>query len=135
MMLEIKELKRLSKVRIKEAELLFSHKGYDTSTYLCGYAVEFALKYRICRCLKWKSFPVTNSEFGDFKFLKTHNYEILLQLTGKADLIRTNLMPEWSVVVKWKPENRYNPLGTITEADASDMIASTKKIVEALCGR
>lgn len=134
-MLDIKELRKLSKVRIKEAQLLFSHKGYDTSAYLCGYAVEFALKYRVCKCLKWKNFPNTSNEFGDFKFLKTHDYEILLQLTGKTDLVKTSLMPEWSVVVKWKPENRYNPLGTITKADAHDMLTSTKKIVEALCGK
>jgi HEPN domain-containing protein len=134
-MLDIKELRKLSKVRIKEAELLFSNRGYDTSAYLCGYAVEFALKYRICKCLKWSSFPGTNSEFGDLKFLKTHDYETLLRLTGKADLIKATSMPEWSVVMKWDPENRYNPLGTFTKTDARDMIASTKKIVEVLCGK
>lgn len=134
-MLNIKELKKLSKVRIKESELLFSHRGYDTSAYLCGYAVELALKYRICRCLRWETFPVTNPEFGELKFLKTHDYETLLRLTGKADLMKTSLMAEWSVVVKWNPENRYQPLGTITRMDSRDMIDSTKKIVGALCGR
>lgn len=134
-MLDIKELKKLSKGRIKESELLFSHRRYDTSAYLCGYAVEFALKYRICKCLRWKIFPKTNSEFGELKFLKTHDYETLLRLTGKVDLVKTSLMAEWSVVAKWNPENRYQPLGTMTRTDSRDMIDSSKKIVEALCGR
>ncbi len=134
-MLDIKVLKKLSKDRIKESELLFSNRRYDTSAYLCGYAVEFALKYRICKCLRWTAFPETNSEFGELKFLKIHDYETLLRLTGKVDIVKTSLMAEWSVVVKWNPENRYRPSGTITKTDSRDMIDSTKRIVEALCGR
>lgn len=134
-MLNTKELKKLSKERIKESELLFSYRKYDTSAYLCGYAVEFALKYRICKCLKWPTFPGTNSEFGELKFLKTHNYETLLQLTGKRDVVKSKFMADWSVVVKWTPENRYRPLGVINRTDSNDMIQSTKIIVEALCGR
>ena len=134
-MLDIKHLKKLTKGRIKDSELLFLHKRYDASTYLCGYSVELALKYRVCKCLRWPTFPETNSEFGELKFLKTHDYETLLRLTGKADLIKTSLMAEWSVVAKWNPENRYRPLGTITRTDSRDMIDSTKRIVEVLCGR
>ncbi len=134
-MLDIKKLKNLSKARIKESELLFLHRRYDASSYLCGYAVELALKYRICRCLKWKTFPETNSEFGELKFLKSHDYETLLRLTGKADLVKTNLMAEWSVVAKWNPANRYQPLGTMTRTDSRDMIDSTKILKDALCGK
>ena len=134
-MLNIKALKKLSKERIKESELLFSYRRFDTSAYLCGYAVECALKYRICKCLRWPAFPETNSEFGDLKFLKVHDYETLLKMTGKVDLIKTSLMAEWSVVVKWNPENRYRPCGTVTKTDSRDMIDSTKKLVEILCGR
>ena len=134
-MLDIKLLKKLCKDRIKESELLFSHRRYDTSAYLCGYAVECALKYRICKCLRWTTFPETNSEFGELRFLKVHDYETLLRLTGKVDLVKTSLMAEWSVVVKWNPENRYRPSGTVVKTDSRDMIDSTKKIVEALCGK
>lgn len=134
-MLNAKELKKLSRERIKESEILFSFRKYDTSAYLCGYAVELALKYRICKLLKWPTFPETNSEFGELKFLKTHNYEALLQLTGKRDVVKLNLMADWSVVVKWTPENRYRPLGEVNRTDSKDMIQSTKIIVGALCGR
>ncbi len=133
--MDINALKKLSKDRIKDSEILYSHRRYDTSAYLCGYAVELALKYRMCKCLKWATFPETNSEFGELRFLKTHNYEVLLRLTGKMEVVKTNLMAEWSVVTKWSPENRYRPSGTITKTDALDMIGSTKIIVGTLCGR
>jgi len=50
------ELRKLAKARIKESKTLFDTKQYDTATYLCGYAVELALKARICRTLKWSEF-------------------------------------------------------------------------------
>jgi len=112
-MLNIKELKKLSKERIKDSELLFSNRRYDSSAYICGYAVELALKYRICKCIKWSTFPETNSEFERLKFLKTHDYETLLSMTGKIEKIKTSMMTEWSVVMKWDSENRYRPFGTI----------------------
>ena len=93
------------------------------------------MKYRICKCLSWTTFPETNPEFGELKFLKVHDYETLLRLTGKIDRVKTSSMAEWSVVVKWNPENRYRPSGTVTRTDARDMIDSTKRIVEVLCGR
>lgn len=133
--MDIKVLKKLSKDRIRDSEILFIHRRYDASAYLCGYAVELALKYRMCKCLKWTTFPETNSEFGELKFLKTHNYETLLRLTGKTDVIKIGLMAEWSVLAKWSPENRYRPSGTIKRTDSIDMIDSTKKIVETLCGK
>ncbi|MDD5189473.1 MAG: HEPN domain-containing protein [Dehalococcoidales bacterium] len=134
-MLDRNELKKLSKERILESEILYLHKKYDISSYLCGYAVELALKYRICKCLKWIGFPETKSEFEDVKFLKTHECENLLLLTGKKDQMKTNFMTEWSVVAKWNPDGRYHPLGTITKAESRDMIDCSKKIVGMLCGR
>ncbi len=47
------ELRNLAKARLKESKTLFNAKQYDTATYLCGYAVELALKARICRTLKY----------------------------------------------------------------------------------
>ncbi len=47
------ELKELAKLRLAEAEKLCDAGYYDGAAYLCGYAVEFALKARICR-LTWR---------------------------------------------------------------------------------
>jgi HEPN domain-containing protein len=57
------ELRTLARARLKEAQILFEAKRYDAATYLCGYAVELALKARICQTLKYTHFPETNKEF------------------------------------------------------------------------
>jgi HEPN domain-containing protein len=62
-MATITELRTLARARLKDAQTLFVAKRYDAATYLCGYAVELALKARICKTLKWTGFPETNKEF------------------------------------------------------------------------
>jgi len=57
------ELRTLARARLKEAQILFEAKRYDAATYLCGYAIELALKARICHTLGYIYFPETNKEF------------------------------------------------------------------------
>ena len=57
------ELRILARARLKEAQILFEAKRYDAATYLCGYAIELALKARICQTLGYTHFPQTNKEF------------------------------------------------------------------------
>ena len=57
------ELRTLARARLKEAQILFEAKRYDAATYLCGYAIELALKARICQTLGYTHFPKTNKEF------------------------------------------------------------------------
>lgn len=127
-----KELKKLAKARLKDSEILFRNRRYDSAIYLCGYAVELALKARICRTLKWMGFPSSNSEFRDYKSLKTHNLDTLLAFSGVEDKIKNRFLSEWSVVTQWKPEDRYRPLGTANRITTNDMINATEKLIEAL---
>lgn len=53
----------MARARLKEAQILFKAKRYDAATYLCGYAIELALKARICQTLGYIHFPETNKEF------------------------------------------------------------------------
>jgi HEPN domain-containing protein len=62
-MIKRTELRKLARARLKDAQLLFAVKRYDAATYLSGYAIEMALKARICQTLKWTYFPETNKEF------------------------------------------------------------------------
>ncbi|MEN8215647.1 MAG: HEPN domain-containing protein [Pseudomonadota bacterium] len=62
-MTTITELITLARARLKDAQILFAAKRYDAATYLCGYAIELALKARICQTLGWTCFPETNKEF------------------------------------------------------------------------
>jgi len=74
---------------LRAAKLLRTRRSYDVSAYLCGYAVEIALKARICRTLNWTTeFPETNSEFKLKSNLKTHDLEALLEFTGLQNKIK-----------------------------------------------
>ena len=52
-MLTVAELRAVSAARLDDAQSLFNAERYDGVVYLCGYAVELALKARICETLNW----------------------------------------------------------------------------------
>lgn len=131
------DLHRTAREYLRAAKLLRTRKSYDAAVYLCGYAVEIALKARICKTLKWTDgFPEKGPEFQRKANLKTHDLEALLQYTGiQARILSadaTGHVADWSIVTKWNPEQRYNPRGTKTQSDADDMIASTQVLLGVL---
>ena len=57
------DLRDIAQARLDDADALLRAGRFDGSVYVCGYAVEIALKARICDCLRWPSYPDTNAEF------------------------------------------------------------------------
>ena len=110
-----------------------AHAEYDASVYVCGYAVEIALKVRICRTLGWAGYPETLGEFRLASF-KLHDLEALLHLSGVEATLKSDflLLSSWTVVRDWNPEQRYQRLGTKTEADARAMTVATARILRFL---
>jgi len=100
------DLRKIAKARLKDSEILFKNRRYDGAVYLCGYAVEVALKARICRTLKWTDFPSTRSEFQAYQSFKTHSLDVLLKLSGLEAEIKTEYLAEWSYIAAWEPEVR-----------------------------
>lgn len=133
-MISRSDLRKVAQGRLRDAEILLRNRRYDGAIYLCGYAVEIALKARICRTLHWASFPSMRGEFEGLNNLKTHNLDVLLRLSGREEaiLVRARLLREWSDVARWDPEIRYRPIGSATSGDAVSMIASTKAIMRQL---
>lgn len=131
-MLSRRELKQIARARLKDAEVLVGAKRYDGASYLCGYAVEVALKAKICETLKWKGFPSTRKEFENYQSFKTHSLDVLLALAGVEEKIKKRYLTEWSVVAEWDPEARYKPVGKVSEGDSRLMIESTKGLLAAL---
>ena len=43
------DLEAIARSRLREAKALFKSRHYDGAAYLCGYAIELALKVRVCR--------------------------------------------------------------------------------------
>ena len=124
------DLRRTAREYLQSAELLRANKRYDVAVYLCGYAVEIALKERICRTLKWPGYPSTSGEFNHYRSFQTHNLEVLLNLSTVENKVKTSLVGDWSFLATWNPEQRYNPRGTKTMNDADTMINAAKKALE-----
>jgi HEPN domain-containing protein len=131
-MLPIGELELLSQARLADAEALLAAGRFDGATYLCGYAVEIALKARICRTLNWEGFPETGSEFANFKSFRTHDLDVLLRLSGLEATIKENHFPLWNAVVIWDPESRYRAIGSVTQSAAEEMVKAAKPLLELL---
>lgn len=131
-MLTIAELREIALARLEEAELLFRAGRYDGATYLCGYAVEAALKARICRTLHWSGYPSTGAEFRNYQSFRTHDLKVLLHLSSVEARITTTFLNEWSAIADWDPEIRYNPIGTASEQPTRDMIESARVLLRIL---
>jgi len=128
-MITIRELKNISKAHLKDAEVLFQNRRYDGAIYLCGYAVELALKARICKTLRWNGFPESRKEFENYKSFRTHNLDVLFTLSGMDTKIKQIYLFEWSIVTKWNPEIRYSTSGITNRHDANDMIKSILNLI------
>ncbi len=107
-------------------------KRYDGAVYLCGYAVEIALKARICGTLKWNAYPFTASEFQKYQSFRTHDLDVLLHLSGRGAKIKSNYLLQWSAVMSWDPSSRYGAIGSKSAADAEEMLNSTRALLRAL---
>ena len=129
-MIALADLRQIARAHLRAAVALSRSKNYDTAAYLCGYAVEIALKARICRTLKWTGFPTTTAEFQNFRSLQTHHLETLLRFSGIEGRIKPAFLPDWLRVTSWNPEQRYHPVGSQTAASARDMIEATKRILK-----
>ena len=109
------ELKQLTQLRLKEANILCDNRMYDGSCYLAGYCIELALKAAICKRMGAPNFfesirPETARAF------KIHNLDELITLAGlrtKFDVqYNTNVLfqTNWSFIkttINWSEQLRY----------------------------
>ncbi len=77
------DLKKLAKTRLDDAITLYKQKRYEGAIYLCGYAVELALKYKICQKLGWSKY--LPAKFDNERSFYTHKLEDLKYLSGMQD--------------------------------------------------
>jgi hypothetical protein len=128
----VTDLIATAKARLDDAEVLAAAARFDGSVYLCGYAVEIALKARICKSLAWAGYPATRNEFQGYASFRTHDLDVLLHISGVEPTIKASYLPEWSTVAQWDPEVRYRAIGSATAHDAVSMVAATKTLLGAL---
>ncbi|EDN65316.1 conserved hypothetical protein [Beggiatoa sp. PS] len=120
------ELKELAKLRLKEAETLFDAGLYDGAVYVCGYTIEFALKARICKLLDTNEYPSSGRLKSAYA---VHDFEQLLFLSGlqkRISLAHADLHTNWSLIIPWSPEMRYQPKGTISQNKAAEILNAVR---------
>jgi hypothetical protein len=128
----LSELDNIAAARLQDAKTLLAAGRFDGATYLCGYAVEVALKARICRVLNWPEFPSTGGEFQAYRSFQTHELDVLLRLSGQEPRIKQKHVAFWNGVAVWKAESRYNIVGTAQQADATAMIQAAEHLLAVL---
>jgi HEPN domain-containing protein len=124
------DLRKLARARIKDALTLFGGRRYDGALYLCGYAIEYALKARICTTLGWSNYPP--AEKGDYRSFISHDFDHLLRLSSREKAIKTAHVNLWSKARTWKPELRYEPVGTVSRQSAREMIECARALLNIL---
>lgn len=131
-MISVAELVNIARARIDDAKVLLAAGRFDGATYLCGYAVEVALKARICQVLNWPEFPSTSGEFQAYRSFQTHELDVLLRLSGQEARIKENHFALWNAVAVWRVESRYNVIGTVQQSDAAAMIQAAEQLLAVL---
>ena len=90
------QFKDLALLRLHEAEALFAVGLYDGAKYLAGYAVELALKARICRLLDVDEYPDT----GALKRVyAVHDLDQLLLLAGLSKVMNPDKSAPFCLLV------------------------------------
>ena len=131
-MLSVGELRSISGTRLEDAQTLFTAGRYDGVVYLCGYAVELALKARICETLNWDGYPSTNREFRDYQSFRTHDLKVLLRLSGEESRIIESMRDTWRAVSNWNPDIRYRIPGSTSRSAAATLLEQMRQVQEAI---
>lgn len=145
-MISIKTFPYLIANKMRDARILMENRRFPAAVYIAGYAVEIALKYRICRTLGFTNgFPETKEELRTYLAapnattmqtpsieiwdIRNHDLGRLLFHAGMKDKIETHFQTEWNFVLQWDPANRYRKVRTL-ENYAIAFLKAAKKIMK-----
>lgn len=84
------ELKQISKARLKTVKILIAAEDWEGASYMMGYVLECALKSAICKTLNLTTYPEKNGSDKIIKFFKTHDFDVLLTLSGMESIFGFN---------------------------------------------
>src|ERR1043166_5785989 len=118
------DLLKIARNKLKDAQILLDNRRYSSAIYLAGYAVELALKYRMCWLYRFKhGFPENATEFNTYlptssgllrttitsiRQIKIHDLDKLLFFSGEEIPIKTHFATEWAEVSSWTHLDRYS---------------------------
>ena len=146
-MISNKTLRELIDQKLKDADVLITKRRYATAIYISGYAIELALKLKICKLFKFgQGFPENKVEFTIYqnsaksqqlllgaitqiKDIRNHDLNKLLFYSGVEYQIKLNYLYEWNLVVSWDPEMRYK-IQKVLKREALDMVNAIKLLIQ-----
>jgi hypothetical protein len=112
LMIAKREIRELIEQRLKDAAILLKNRRYAAGVYLAGYALELALKLKICKIFKFRyGFPENKNEFKSYqnsvksqkllagtinqlKDIRNHDLNALLFYSGVEYSVKLNLLLE-----------------------------------------
>ncbi|RYY07214.1 MAG: hypothetical protein EOP43_03925 [Sphingobacteriaceae bacterium] len=146
-MILLETLKELIKQKLTDAAILQKNDRYDTAVYIAGYAIEMALKLKICKLFKLnQGFPENKHEFNIYqknvqsqillagaitqiKDIKHHELSKLLFFSGVEYQIRLKFLDEWNLVAIWNPEMRYR-YPDLSKTNCLTRLEATRILIE-----
>jgi HEPN domain-containing protein len=112
------DLQKMAEERVADTAALLDAGRFQAAYYLCGYAVECALKACIAKQIREFDFPdrkLVNDSY-------VHNVEKLLKISGIERLLEEEVgrngifAKNWGIVKDWSEASRYNAAITETAA-------------------
>lgn len=103
------DLKKLALERLEDARVLLDGGQFSGAYYVCGYAIECALKACIAKRTKRHDFPDKNFAHECF----THDISQLVKLGGLKPALDLEIANDstfevnWTVVKDWSAQSRY----------------------------
>lgn len=140
-------LSALISQKLKDVDVLIANRRYSAAMYLAGYAVELALKLKICKIFKFeKGFLENKAEFSlyqnsvksqkllvgaitQLRDIRNHDLNKLLFFSGVEYTIKSKFLNEWNLVSGWDPEIRYK-LQKVLKKEAVNNVEAIKIIVK-----
>jgi HEPN domain-containing protein len=123
------KLRILSESRLEEARVLLERKLWTGAYYLTGLAVECALKAFLAQAVQQHDLPdksfinrVYTHKLKDIVQIDTTLWQELEKEIRSDIKLRTN----WTIVLQWNDENRYE---VVDESEAISLYAATAEPV------
>ena len=114
------DFKKLSRIRVVEAKALLDVGQYSGAYYLCGYAIECAIKACIAK-------QTLRYEFPDKKKVNAswvHNLKDLVKVAGLQASLELEIQGDAQFEVNWKTVNDWSELSRYevhTRLEAEDL--------------
>jgi len=136
-------LKYFISSKMIDAKTLINNNRFPASVYIAGYAIEIALKHKICQSFRFnRGFPETKSELNNYLNennlhplgislgdIRNHDLSKLLIYSGVELKIKASFNLEWAILSRWNPEIRYRKV-RILKNYAEAHFKAAKRIIK-----